>query len=161
VNLKRATSVAFFALTTFALGHAGIGLAQEAVYRCGQVITNDAAQAKREKCQLLESGAVVTIPSAQKAVAVTQNSHASLNKASSLKPRQATAAKSLEQNARDADAKAIIESELKKTETQLVDWRKQYAGLSAEQDIEKKLALKQQIARGEADVISLKRELKR
>lgn len=160
MNLKRATSVAFFVLNALVLGHAGIGLAQEAVYRCGLVITNDAVQAKREKCQLLESGAVVTIPSPKKAVAVTQNQSASLNKSSSLKSRQATA-QSLDQSARDADAKAIIESELKKTEAQLVEWRKQYAALSAEQDLEKKLALKQQIARGEADVVSLKRELKR
>ncbi len=158
---KRATSVAFFFLGIFALGHAGIVLAQEAVYRCGHTITNDVTQAKREKCQLLESGAVVTIPSQQKAIAVTQNRNTSLNRSSSLKPKLATSARSTEQQIRDIDSKVIIESELKKTEAQLVDLRKQYAALSQAQDMDRKLAVKQQIGRAEADMVSLKRELRR
>lgn len=158
---KRATSVAFFILTTLTLGHAGIGLASEAVYKCGNTITNDAAQAKREKCSVLEAGAMVTIPSEKKAVAVTQSRSSNLNKSNSLKPKQAAPVRSPEQKARDNDSKAIIESELKKTEIQLTDLRKQYAGLSSSQDLDRKLAVKQQIARAEADVVSLKRELKR
>jgi hypothetical protein len=152
---KRATSVAFFILTILALGHTGIGLAQEAVYRCGSIITNDAAQAKREKCQLLEAGALVTIPSLsqKKAVAVT--------KPKTQKISQVAPLRSVEQQSRDHDSKAIIQSELKKTEAQLVDLRRQYAGLTATQDLERKLALKQQIARNEADIQSLMRELKR
>jgi hypothetical protein len=158
---KRATSVAFFILTTCSLGHTGIGLASESVYKCGNVFTNDAAQAKREKCPLLEGGAVVTIPSPtqQNAVAVTQKKSANLNTSGTLK--QARQKSSPEQQARDHDSKSIIQSELKKTELQLVDLRKQYAGLSSQQDLERKLALKQQIARAEADVVSLKRELQR
>ena len=158
---KRATSVAFFILTLFLLRHTGIGLAQEAVYRCGSIITNDAVQAKRERCQLLESGAVVTIPTSQKAVAVTQNRSTNLNKSSSLKPKQVAPQRSAEQQARDHDAKIIIQSELKKTEAQLVDLQRQYAGLTAAQDLDRKLGLKQQIARAEADVVSLQRELRR
>ncbi len=158
---KRATSVAFFILTTFALGHTGIGLAQEAVYRCGTEYTNDAVRAKQEKCKLLEGGAVVTIPPVQKAIAVTQNRGASLNKSSLQGPKQAASARLAEQQARDHDSKAIIEAELKKTEAQLADLRRQFAGLSAAQDLDRKLAVKQQIARSEADVLSLMRELKR
>jgi hypothetical protein len=147
MNQKRATSVAFFILITYVLGHASIGLAQEAVYRCGSIITNDATQAKREKCQLLEGGAVVTVPSHKRAMEVT-------------KPAKNTEQQAL-QRQRDSDAKAIIESELKKTEAQLSDLRKQYAEASTSQDLERKLAIKQQIARHESDVVSLKRELKR
>ncbi len=147
MNQKRATSVAFFILITYVLGHASIGLAQEAVYRCGSIITNDAAQAKREKCQLLEGGAVVTVPSHKRAVEVT-------------KPAKNTEQQAV-QRQRDSDAKAIIEAELKKTEAQLADLRKQYAEVSTSQDLERKLAIKQQIARHESDVVSLKRELKR
>ena len=158
---KRATSVAFFILTTFSLGHAGIGLAQEAVYRCGTEYTNDAARAKQEKCKLLEGGAVVTIPPVQKAIAVTQNRSASLSKSSLQGLKQATPLRSTEQQARDHDSKAIIEAELKKTEAQLSDLRRQFAGLSAAQDLDRKLAVKQQMVRAEADVASLKRELKR
>ena len=153
---KRATSVAFFILTTFALSHTGIGLAQEAVYRCGNIITNDAAQAKREKCQLLEGGAVVTVPAHKRTMEVAKPTNQSLT------PSKTKTAEQLAlQKQRDSDSRAIIESELKKTELQLIDLRKQYAGLSSQQDLDRKLAIKQQMVRAEADVASLKRELKR
>ncbi len=153
---KRATSVAFFILTTFALGHTGIGLAQEAVYRCGEVITNDAAQAKREKCKLLESGAVVIVPAHKRTMEVAKPANQTLTTSKTKTAEQQTL-----QKQRDSDSRAIIESELKKTESQLVDLRKQYAGLSSQQDLDRKLVVKQQMVRAEADVASLKRELQR
>lgn len=163
---KRATSVAFFILATLALGHTGIGLASDAVYKCGDTFTNDTARAKRDKCPLLEAGAVVTVPSSsqQNAVAVTQKKNIDLSKTSTLRsqhPKPQPKPRSVEQQARDHDSKAIIQSELKKTEVQLFDLRKQYAGLSSQQDIERKIEVKQKIARAEADVVSLKRELQR
>jgi hypothetical protein len=156
MNQKRATSVAFFILITYVLGHASIGLAQEAVYRCGSIITNDAAQAKREKCQLLEGGAVVTVPSHKRAVEVTKPANRVF-----VSPQAKNTEQQAVQRQRDSDAKAIIEAELKKTEAQLADLRKQYAEVSTSQDLERKLAIKQQIVRHESDVVSLKRELKR
>jgi len=144
---KRATSVAFFILSFFVQGLLTTACAQEAVYRCGAEYTNDGIRAKREKCRLLEGGgAVVTIPAPGR---IAQPAKA-----------KAAAPRSTEQRTRDDDAKAIIESELKKTEAQLVDLRQQYARLSSAQDTDRKLALKQQMARAEADVISLKRELR-
>jgi uncharacterized protein (UPF0179 family) len=153
---KRATSVAFFILTTLALGHAGIGLAQEAVYRCGTEYTNDAVRAKQEKCKLLEGGAVVTVPAHKRTMEVAKPANQTLTLS-----KTKTAEQEVLQRQRDSDSRAIIESELKKTESQLIDLRKQYAGLSSQQDLDRKLALKQQMARVEADVASLKRELKR
>lgn len=153
---KRATSVAFFILTTFVLGHAGIGLAQEAVYRCGDIITNDAVQAKREKCKLLESGAVVTVPAHKRTMEVAKPANQTLTPS-----KTKTTEQQAQQKQRDSDSRAIIESELKKTEAQLSDLRKQYSGLTGQQDLDRKLAVKQQIARAEADVVSLKRELQR
>ncbi|MEY4294940.1 MAG: hypothetical protein RLY82_628 [Pseudomonadota bacterium] len=162
---KRATSVAFFILLLFVLGHIGIGLASDAVYKCGDIFTNDTALAKREKCTLLEGGSVVTIPAPtqQKAVTVTPRRSTDLSKAGTLKSQPVkpqSKFRSAEQQARDSDSKAIIQSELKKTEVQLVDLRKQYATLSSQQDLERKLEIKQKIARAEADVVSLKRELR-
>jgi len=153
---KRATSVAFFILTTFALGHASIGLAQEAVYRCGHAYTNDAMQAQREKCKLLESGSVVTVPSHKRATEVTKPIH----RTTTLQNTK-TVEQQVLQRQRDSDSQAIIQAELVKTEAQLVNLRKQYDQLSSSQDLERKLAIRQQIARSESDVVSLKRELKR
>ena len=153
---KRATSVAFFFLTTLALSHARIGLAQEAVYRCGTEYTNDAVRAKQEKCKLLEGGAVVTVPAHKRAMEVVKPANQTLTSS-----KTKTAEQQALQKQRDSDSRAIIESELKKTELQLVDLRKQYAGLSSQQDLDRKLAVKQQMVRAEADVASLKRELQR
>ncbi|MDI9333229.1 MAG: hypothetical protein QM533_02510 [Cytophagales bacterium] len=162
MNQKRATSVAFFFLMYLAPGHYSLGLAQEAVYRCGTEYTNDAARAKQEKCKLLDSGALVTIPSHQRALTVTQSRAAAASNHTFRSPSPVTATPRLaEQQARDADSKAIIQSELKKTERQLADLRKQYAGLASAQDADRKLVLQQQIARAEADIASLQRELKR
>jgi hypothetical protein len=147
----RATSVAlfFFFVTQLA--------AQEAVYRCGHEYTNDAVRAKREGCKLLESGAVVTIPSHKRAMEVTK-------RPPHLPASPATAMQKTEQHRRDSDAKLIIDSELKKTESQLADLRKHFDQIPTTAggvELDKKMNLKQQIARHEADIVSLKRELKR
>jgi hypothetical protein len=152
MNQKRATSVAFFILLFFALGHASHGLAQEVVYRCGNEYTNDVSAAKRSDCQRVAGTASVTIPAAKRAMEVKKQTQPS----SSI-----TAPKSLEQQARDADAKRVIESELKKSEAQRIEVNKQFEQLSSSQDTERKLALKQQLARLDADIVSLKRELRR
>ncbi len=168
---KRATSVAFFILMLMALGHAGRGLAQEAVYRCGSQYTNDAVRAKQEKCTMLESGAVVTIPSTTPASrTMTRVGTDQATRSASTAPRKAAGAtgaastvataNSSVQQQRDQDAKAVIESELKKTEAQLVTLRKEFDQLSSQTELERKLAVKQQMARAEADIVSLKRELK-
>jgi hypothetical protein len=154
---KRATSVAFFILSIFALSHISIGLAQDAVYRCGNEYTNDVGAAKRAECQRVAGTASVTIPAAKSAMEVKKPSTPSTPSTAS----NTRGNKSLEQQARDADARRVIEAELKKSETQRVDLGKQYEQLSSSQDLERKLALKQQLARLDADIVSLKRELKR
>lgn len=151
MNQKRATSVAFFILLFFALGHASHGLAQEVVYRCGNEYTNDVSAAKRSDCQRVAGTASVTIPAAKRAMEVKKQTQ----------PSSSTAPKSLEQQVRDADAKRVIESELKKSEAQRIEVNKQFEQLSSSQDTERKLALKQQLARLDADIVSLKRELRR
>lgn len=152
----RATSVALF----FLIGSSV--LAQEAVYRCGNEYTNDAVRAKSEKCKLLESGAIVTVPSHKRAMDVQKSSSQNLNKRPAAIP--ATSEQKAAQQKRDSDSKQIIESELKKTESQLADLRKNFDQIPATAsgaELEKKANLKQQIARHEADIVSLKRELKR
>jgi hypothetical protein len=147
----RATSVALF---FFFATHIA---AQEAVYRCGNEYTNDAVRAKSERCKLLESAAVVTIPSHKRAMDVTK-------RPSQLPASPATTTQKAEQSKRDSDAKLIIELELKKTESQLVDLRKNFDQIPTTAggvELDKKMNLKQQIARHEADIASLKRELKR
>jgi hypothetical protein len=155
----RATSVALFFLC------ANASFAQEAVYRCGNEYTNDAARAKSEKCKLLESGAVVTVPSHKRTMDVQKSANQNLkdaNKRPAATP--ATSEQKAQQQKRDSDSQLIIQSELKKTESQLLDLRKQFDQIPANAngaDLDKKANVKQQINRHEADIVSLKRELKR
>jgi hypothetical protein len=174
----RATWVALFSLC-LGVGPAlaGIGAAAwaaEAVYRCGNDYTNDAQRAKKDKCLLLDSGAVVTVPMHKRTMDVQKQAasgiHAKPSFLAGVQAGQASGktatppAPSELQQKRDSDAKLIIESELKKTEVQLADLRRQFdltpANVSGS-DLDKKTGLKQQIARHEADIVSLKRELKR
>lgn len=120
------------------------------MYRCGNEYTNLADRANSVACQALEHGAVVTVPAHKRAIAVTQSAKKPIKKVSTP-----------EQQARDRDAKLVIESELKKTQSQLEELRKNYGQITAAQDSERKQAIKQQMARAEADIVSLKRELKR
>lgn len=155
----RATLVALFFLCTCAV------FGQEAVYRCGNEYTNDAARAKTEKCKLLESGAVVTVPSHKRTIDVQKHTRQNFGKQSTaMLTTPAATEQKLAQQKRDSDAKLIIELELKKTESQLADLRKQFDQIPATAsgaELEKKASLKQQMARHEADIVSLKRELKR
>ena len=159
----RATSVALFFLCIGSTLHTAF--AQEAVYRCGNEYTNDAVRAKSEKCKLLESGAIVTVPSHKRAMDVQKSSSQNLNKRpAATPPTPATTEQKAAQQKRDSDSKQIIESELKKTESQLADLRKNFDQIPATAsgaELDKKANLKQQIARHEADIVSLKRELKR
>lgn len=157
--LLRATSVALFCLL-IQFG-SRFAAAQEAVYRCGNEYTNDAARAKSEKCKLLETGALVTIPSHKRAVDVQKPSQSSITRP--VAKAVANSEQAAQQQKRDSDAKRIIESELKKTEFQLLDLRRQFDLIPANAssaELEKKLNLKQQMARHEADIVSLKRELR-
>jgi hypothetical protein len=160
---SRATLVALFFLCTSLGLHAVF--AQEAVYRCGNDYTNDAARAKSEKCKLLESGAIVTVPSHKRALDVQTSASQSANRrfiGTPLTP--ATKEQKTAQQKRDSDSQLIIESELKKTESQLADLRQKWVQIPANAsgaELERKAYLKQQMARHEADIVSLTRELKR
>ena len=136
--------------------------AQDRIYRCGNEYTNDVARAKTEKCKLLESGAIVTVPSHKRTMDVQKATNQNLSKRPAATP--ATAEQRAQQQKRDSDSQLIIASELKKTESQLADLRRQFDQIPANAsgaELEKKANLKQQINRHEADIVSLKRELKR
>ncbi len=160
MTLKRATSVAFFILLA-AVAQVDSSFAQESVYRCGKHYTNDAAVAKSANCKLVERSAAVTIPAPPRYKSPERGASASVKTSPSSAKQAAAAPRSAEQQARDSDAKVVIASELKKTESQLADLRKQYEGVASTQDEARKQSLKQQIFRAEADAVSLRREMAR
>lgn len=143
--------------------------AQAPVYRClGNVYTNNAAEARAKGCKALEGGNVTVVqgtrvqaPAPVKVVATAAQTAAG--------PGQRVNAD--EQRARDSDARAILEAELKKAEDRQAELVKEYNNGEPEKMgpehrnyqkyLDRVAELKASIARNESDIAGIKRELGR
>ena len=138
--------------------------AQDAVYRCGNEYTNNPAVAKQRGCTPLQGGNVTVIEGKRpRPGAAPRSSSASSNTA----PRVDSAA----QRARDADARAILETELRRAEERLAEAQKAYAngepekqgieGRNHQRYLDRVAELKAAVGRAENDVAGIRRELQR
>lgn len=143
-------------------------MAQDAVYRCGNEYTNNAAVAKQRGCTPLQGGNITVIEGTRPSpAAAPRSSNSSSNSTSSSAPRIDTAA----QRARDADARQILESELRRAEERLAEAQKAYAngepekqgieGRNHQRYLDRVAELKASVARAESDVAGIRRELQR
>ena len=143
-------------------------LAQDRIYRCGNEYTNDAEVAKARGCKPMDGGNITIIqgPVPQRTVAP------SAPRSSSAPARNGnTRTDSAEQRARDSDARAILETELRRAEARLVDAKKAYANGEPEKEgiesrnyqryLDRVAELKAAVARAESDVTSIRNELNR
>lgn len=144
--------------------------AQDRIYRCGNEYTNNATQAKERGCKLVEGGNVTVLqgsrPNAAPAAAAAGG-----GSAAAPAPANAPRVDSSDQRARDADARAILEAELRKAEARQAEISKQYNNGSPERTalelrnpqvhMERTAELKASLARAESDVAGIKRELAR
>jgi hypothetical protein len=138
--------------------------AQERIYRCGNEYTNNAQVAKSRNCTPMEGGNITIVegtkPAPRSAPAAAPRSGGGSDRVDSGAQR-----------ARDSDARAILEAELRKAEGRLAEARKEYAnGEPEKQGIESRnyqryldrvAELKAAVARAESDVAGLQRELGR
>lgn len=139
--------------------------AQGRIYRCGNEYTNDAQVAKSKGCTVMEGGNI-TIVEGTKPTPQRTTSVATPRSGSSSERVDSSA-----QRARDSDARAILEAELRKAEERLAQARKAYAnGEPEKQGIESRnyqryldrvAELKAAVSRAESDVAGLQRELGR
>lgn len=162
-----------FALTALvAVLHPAWG--QDRIYRCGNEYTNNATQAKERGCKLVEGGNVTVLQGSRPAAATSgggSSASTSGSGTSSSSPANAPRVDAADQRARDADARAILEAELRKAESRLADLRKEYNDGSPQRTalemrnpqgyIERTAELKAGVTRAEADVAGIKRELAR
>jgi hypothetical protein len=137
------------------------------VFRCaGNVYTNDVAEARAKGCKTLD-GANVTVIQGTRV-----NGNATVRVATAPQasgPSQRVDAD--DQRARDADARAILEAELKKAETRQAELLKEYNNGEPEKlgpehrnhqkYLDRVAELKATIARTETDIAGIKRELGR
>ncbi len=139
--------------------------AQARIYRCGNEYTNDPVVAKSKGCNVMEGGNITVVEGTKPAAA--RNTTAPATAARSGNDRVDPAA----QRARDSDARAILEAEMRKAEERLAQARKEYAnGEPEKQGIESRnyqryldrvAELKAAVGRAESDVAGLQRELSR
>ena len=140
--------------------------AQDRIYRCGNEYTNNASQAKERGCKLVEGGNVTVVqgsrPNASAAAAPSANA---------TSPAGAPRVDSNDQRARDADARAILEAELRKAEARHAELVKEYNNGAPERNaldlrnpqryMERTAELKASLARSESDLAGIRRELGR
>ena len=140
--------------------------AQDRIFRCGNEYTNNATQAKERGCKLVEGGNVTVVQGAR-----PKASGAAAPSGTTASPAGAPRVDNNDQRARDADARAILESELSKAEARHAELLKEYndgAPVRGALDLrnpqvymERTAELKASVARSESDLAGIRRELAR
>ncbi|RQO81314.1 hypothetical protein [Acidovorax sp. FJL06] len=142
--------------------------AQDRIYRCGNEYTNNASQAKERGCKLVEGGNVTVVQGSRPASGAAPSSSGS---AAATSPATAPKVSNNDQKARDSDARAILESELRKAESRHAELVKEYNNGAPERNaldlrnpqryMERTAELKASVARSESDIAGIKREIAR
>lgn len=150
--------------------------AQDRIYRCGNEYTNNAQQARERGCKLVEGGNVTVVQgtrpaSGAAAPAASGGSGNSGGTAAPASPPSAPRVTSNDQKARDSDARAILEAELRKAEARHAELLKEYNNGAPERNaldlrnpqryMERTAELKASVARSESDIAGIKREIAR
>jgi hypothetical protein len=140
--------------------------AQTRIFRCGNTYTNNAAEAQAKGCKPMEGGNITVVEGTR------VNGNAPVKVATAP---QASGGNSKvdadDQRARDADAKAILESELKKAEARQAELLKEYNNGEPEKlgpehrnnqkYLDRVAEMKASLARTENDIAGIRRELAR
>jgi len=145
----------FFLLTLVALLPATAS-AQNRIYRCGNEYTNDERKARNGGCRRVEGGNITILETTPRS-----GGSGGSSKSSASSPPNAPRVTPAQQNVRDSDARAILNAELMRAETRLDAVRKEYSEQSPERTDSQAEDLKAALARAEADVEGIKREIAR
>jgi hypothetical protein len=170
ISSARAAHV-FVAATVLALPM--MASAQDRIYRCsGNEYTNNAATAAEKGCKLVEGGnlTVVSAPRSRAPAA----SGADVRVAAATPAGNGSSSSRIdttEQRNRDSDARAILESELKKVEAKQAELLKEFNNGEPEKRgdemrnnqkyLDRVAEMKAQIARNDSDIAGIKREIGR
>ena len=149
--------------------------AQERIYRCGNEYTNQIKG--RSGCKAVEGGNVTvvrgTAPAATQSAPVVRSSSSSSDAPAAPRVASVPAAPRIDtpdQRARDSDAKAILEQELRRAESRQAELKKEYNNGEPERQgnernyqkyLDRVAEMKASIARNQSDIDGIKRELGR
>jgi hypothetical protein len=173
-NFRHPSAVAMLALAGWAalLVAAPPAAAQESrVYRCGNEYTNNAAEAKQRGCKPLEGGNITIVQGTRPAGDARPPGGPVVTAPRSGGSGGDSGNNSSEQRARDADARAILENELRRAQARQAELQKEYNNGEPEKlgpetrNYQKYLdrveELKAGIARNDSDIAGIQRELSR
>jgi len=146
-----------FLLLFVSLGLLSAHAADDRIYRCGNEYTNTVSDVQAKNCKLISGGNVTVIQAIKPPPP----------KASASGQRTDTA----DQRSKDADARMILEAELKKAEAKQAELLREYNNGEPERQgpetrnnqkyLDRVAELKAAIARNDADIAGIKRELLR
>lgn len=141
------------------------------VYRCGNQYTNTPTEAQAPGCRLLEGVPITVVQGVRPPPAAARTPGASAAPAPAASPVASLRVDSAEQRARDADARAILEAELQKAQARQAELLREYNNgepdklgpetRNYQKYLDRVAFLKASIARTEADIEGLRRELSR
>lgn len=144
----------FFVLIPLALVWSGAVQAQDKIYRCGSEYTNTPPQDSSVKCAVIGQSSVTVVPAVKAA------------------PQSAgPAPRSEAQRSKDADARFILEAELRKAQARQAELLKEYNNGEPEKAgsetrnyqkyADRVAEMKANIQRNDADIASIQREIAR
>ena len=172
-QIRPALGAHIFVVSSLALLSANVA-AQDRIYRCsGNEYTNNAATAAERGCKLVDGGnlTVVAAPRAR-----APSSGGADVRVAAVTPSGSTAPvpsriDTADQRSRDSDARAILESELKKVEAKQADLLKEFNNGEPEKRgselrnnqayLDRVAEMKAQIARNDSDIAGIRREIGR
>ncbi|MFT4193291.1 hypothetical protein [Ottowia sp.] len=153
--------ISFLAVATGAL-------AQDRIYRCGNEYTNQVKG--RTGCKLVEGGNVTVVRGTTPSPSSSGGGAAPAQRATNS-PASAPRIDTPEQRTRDADAKAILEQELRRAEARQAELAKEYnngepdkiggEARNHQKYLDRVAELKAAMARNQSDIDGIKRELAR
>ncbi|WPB59374.1 hypothetical protein [Xylophilus sp. GOD-11R] len=149
------------------LGCCAAATAQDArIYRCGNEYTNNPAVAKQRDCKLMEGGNVTIVQGTRAGGGGGGNATPVVTA-----PPSAARIDNDQQRARDADARAILENELRRAQLRQAELQKEYNNGEPERMgsetrnyqkyLDRVAELKASIARNDSDMEGIRRELAR
>jgi hypothetical protein len=158
-----------FLLLPAALLAVAPAFAQERVWRCGNEYTNNAADAQRRGCKIMEGGNVTVVQGAARAAGVP--SAGAGGGAGAKAPPGSPRVESADQRARDGEARSVLQTELRKAEARQAELLKEYNNGEPEKQgsesrnyqkyLDRVAEMKAEIARNESDIAGIRREIGR
>jgi hypothetical protein len=175
------------AAVVLGLGAAGCASAQT-IFRCPSIdgvtqYTNDPAEAQRQRCEPMTGGNLTVVQTRPAGVAGATGGTAATPAPAAQGVRLASASPAAgvprpadqrvnpaEQRQRDADARTILEGELRKEEAALAELRRDFNNGEPERRgdernfqryLDRVAAMREQIARKEGDIAAIRRELQK